>query len=494
MRDINLWRFSFYFVLFIYYVLQEKNKMLKQVLDDKPSQHRSNRSGSMVIKHRTNSSLGNHLDLVNRMVSRWGSMGDGELEAVHDDLSTDDDYDDTDTNGKPKKKKNIAPVSEPPITSNIPKNAGLKVEREALEKAFDQYIDPDQNGDVDVDEWFLGLQKLNVQLNETQQRKIYDFMDKDESGFVEKNDFVMFATARFDDEELQMLQGPILQSVRIQNLHDRTHSNLMNMDFDASQDWNDNKNRKVHGKRETYSGVKPLFGNDGIDDTSSDDSQDAYQTFLDRMRAEKESSSHKNVETKYLRRQTQTKQALQHQGDDFNWVLAEVYKIEIDKFKQKYGEKDRIRKDSISTLHDNIYAKLLEAEAEHEEMTANYRETLEKETIEIKNELESKINFINQIQIDYNEQIQKLQDGNSTICDDLKNQIGTLEKEMNEIQKEYKDYKERQENRILNGENAEAEILKHRVKELKKVTFTIKTKRINELETICDSTEQIQKI
>merc|ERR1719204_523786 len=59
----------------------------------------------MVIKHRTNSSLGNHLDLVERMVSRWGSMTEDQLEAAGGldagDVGTDSDYDDADPS-KPK--------------------------------------------------------------------------------------------------------------------------------------------------------------------------------------------------------------------------------------------------------------------------------------------------------------------------------------------------------------------------------------------------------
>merc|ERR1712130_642559 len=62
-------------------------------------------------------------------------------------------------------------------------------------------------------------------------------MDKDESGFIEKDDFVVFATTKFDNEELQLLQKQILEAVRVQNLHNRTHSNLMNPVL--SQDWTD---------------------------------------------------------------------------------------------------------------------------------------------------------------------------------------------------------------------------------------------------------------
>ena len=113
----------------------------------------------------------------------------------------------------------------------------ISIDREALERAFDQFIDPDGNEDVDVEEWELGLEKLNVSLSQEMCRKIFVFMDKDRSGYIEKPDFVLFCTAKFDTEELQSLQMPILEAVRIQNLHNRTHSNLMNAQL--SQDWTD---------------------------------------------------------------------------------------------------------------------------------------------------------------------------------------------------------------------------------------------------------------
>eukprot|EP01084_Bolivina_argentea_P023786 44430_1 len=53
-------------------------------------------------------------------------------------------------------------------------------------------------------------------------------------------------------------------------------------------------------------------------------------------------------------------------------------KFEISKFKKKHQESEKIRKDSISTLHDNLFAKLLEAEAEHEEMVADYNKRIAK--------------------------------------------------------------------------------------------------------------------
>eukprot|EP01084_Bolivina_argentea_P085968 155399_1 len=178
-------------------------------------QHGENNRSRMVIKHRTDSSLGNHLDLVNRMVSRWGSLGDDV-----DDLDT--DYGSNNIN-KQKYKPNE-------LNKSTDEMRLLKMERETLERVFDKYIDPDQYGDIDVEEWCLGIDKLNVQLNETQQRRIYTFMDKDKRGFIEKNDFVAFVTATFNNEELQQLQKPILEAVRERNLHISTDSNWTDYD------------------------------------------------------------------------------------------------------------------------------------------------------------------------------------------------------------------------------------------------------------------------
>eukprot|EP00485_Elphidium_margaritaceum_P001634 CAMPEP_0202688804 /NCGR_PEP_ID=MMETSP1385-20130828/4227_1 /ASSEMBLY_ACC=CAM_ASM_000861 /TAXON_ID=933848 /ORGANISM="Elphidium margaritaceum" /LENGTH=1128 /DNA_ID=CAMNT_0049343849 /DNA_START=77 /DNA_END=3463 /DNA_ORIENTATION=+ len=219
--------------------------------------HSRNRSGTTVIKHRTKSSLGGQAELVNRMASRWGSMGDHDLDEVpNDDIDTDSDYGgDGDGNKKPSKKESKTPKNAENGAAAATDDAGgaqpahrrkksaadeinlLQSEREALENAFETYIDPEHNGDVDVDEWCIGLKKLDVDLSEVQQRKLYMFLDKDDTGFIEKNDFVLFATQRFDNEEILALQRPILEAVRIQNLHNRTHSNLMNSEL-ATKDWN----------------------------------------------------------------------------------------------------------------------------------------------------------------------------------------------------------------------------------------------------------------
>ena len=106
----------------------------------------------------------------------------------------------------------------------------LGSDREILSKAFEQYIDPDYNQDADVEEWLLGLEKLNVTLNEKMSRKMFELMDKDKTGFIAKEDFVSFCTSfsrdiKIDSDDLQALQMAVLEAIPSQNVHARTHEN-----------------------------------------------------------------------------------------------------------------------------------------------------------------------------------------------------------------------------------------------------------------------------
>merc|ERR1712087_434682 len=57
---------------------------------------------------------------------------------------------------------------------------------------------------------------------------------------------------------------------------------------------------------------------------------------------------------------------------------VEQYKNEISKFRKKRQESERIRKKSVSDLHDNLFAKLLKAEADHKENTADLKQQIGK--------------------------------------------------------------------------------------------------------------------
>merc|ERR1712228_225226 len=54
------------------------------------------------------------------------------------------------------------------------------------------------------------------------------------------------------------------------------------------------------------------------------------------------------------------------------------YKNEVAEFKKKHKESEKIRRSSVAALHDNLFAKLSEAEAEHDEISANYKQIIGK--------------------------------------------------------------------------------------------------------------------
>ena len=87
--------------------------------------------------------------------------------------------------------------------------------QKALEKAFDVYLDPDGNEDVDFEEWSLGLRKLNVELSDSDCRRIFIWMDVDKYGYIEKSHFVAFCTTNYESEELlNSLQKAILKALK----------------------------------------------------------------------------------------------------------------------------------------------------------------------------------------------------------------------------------------------------------------------------------------
>ena len=54
------------------------------------------------------------------------------------------------------------------------------------------------------------------------------------------------------------------------------------------------------------------------------------------------------------------------------------YKNEVAEFKKKHQEQERIRRASVAELHENLVAKLNEAEAEHDEISADYKRIIAK--------------------------------------------------------------------------------------------------------------------
>eukprot|EP01084_Bolivina_argentea_P024426 45514_1 len=87
---------------------------------------------------------------------------------------------------------------------------------------FDK-IDPDDNGDVDENEWINGLKRLNVGIAVVDMGKLFKLMDGDKSGYIDRQDWITFCMTSYQTNELQRLHDSVLTNVKG---HSRQPSNM----------------------------------------------------------------------------------------------------------------------------------------------------------------------------------------------------------------------------------------------------------------------------
>ena len=85
--------------------------------------------------------------------------------------------------------------------------------QDLLQEAFDK-IDIDENGDIEFDEFSSGMHTLNVSLTEDEFKEVFNLMDSDGAGYVDRTEFIMFLTQRFESNDLRRFQNAILSKVR----------------------------------------------------------------------------------------------------------------------------------------------------------------------------------------------------------------------------------------------------------------------------------------
>ena len=80
---------------------------------------------------------------------------------------------------------------------------------------WDKFVDVDKNGSLFEMEWISSMKTLEIDtLNNNGLKKIFNAMDKDNDGYIAKQDFVLFATMTMDDgDELFTLQANLMESL-----------------------------------------------------------------------------------------------------------------------------------------------------------------------------------------------------------------------------------------------------------------------------------------
>merc|ERR1719361_533073 len=64
----------------------------------------------------------------------------------------------------------------------------INADKQIFSDLFDR-IDPEENGDVDQNEWVEGLKRMHVDILEGDMAKIFKLMDNDKSGYIDRQDW-----------------------------------------------------------------------------------------------------------------------------------------------------------------------------------------------------------------------------------------------------------------------------------------------------------------
>merc|ERR1712228_660326 len=134
---------------------------------------------------------------------------------------------------------------------------------------------------------------------------------------------------------------------------------------------------------------------------------------------------------------TQTVRALQAEHESH----IQQYKNEVAEFKKKHKESEKIRRSSVAALHDNLFAKLSEAEAEHEEISADYKQIIGK--LQKANTAYAKQLLVNNVEI--GKLKLELHDLQATKANELSEHESIIEEYKNEIAKFKKSTKSKRE-------------------------------------------------
>lgn len=87
-----------------------------------------------------------------------------------------------------------------------------------MDRVWDQF-DLDDNGDLDVEEFATALERANVGLKNEDISKLFNFMDTDDSGYVDRSDWIIFMLQRFKSPLLCAYQRKIMIQVKYDHAH-----------------------------------------------------------------------------------------------------------------------------------------------------------------------------------------------------------------------------------------------------------------------------------
>ena len=82
-----------------------------------------------------------------------------------------------------------------------------------MESVWNRRLDPEGNGDVDLDEWYKGMKRLRVDLTTYGQKKLFDYMDGDNQGYICMDDWVELINSKIP-EHVAYDQKKVIEALR----------------------------------------------------------------------------------------------------------------------------------------------------------------------------------------------------------------------------------------------------------------------------------------
>eukprot|EP01084_Bolivina_argentea_P003200 5985_1 len=80
-------------------------------------------------------------------------------------------------------------------------------------------LDMDANGDVDREEFDVGLQTANIQLGHSQIHQLFDFIDSDrQTGYIDRQQFTLFLMTTWQNNNLQKLQNVFVHKIKMSKI------------------------------------------------------------------------------------------------------------------------------------------------------------------------------------------------------------------------------------------------------------------------------------
>eukprot|EP01084_Bolivina_argentea_P003201 5986_1 len=90
-------------------------------------------------------------------------------------------------------------------------------------------LDMDANGDVDREEFDVGLQTANIQLGHSQIHQLFDFIDSDrQTGYIDRQQFTLFLMTTWQNNNLQKLQNVFFHKIQCNSTEQKKISLIWN--------------------------------------------------------------------------------------------------------------------------------------------------------------------------------------------------------------------------------------------------------------------------